>query len=269
MTMEKPETLTCQREFLLPLLSARMGDAVYEPLRILVVGGKSPVLHLQEAFPEAIITHCTPEAGFNSLPEGPPEAPGYDYIWACDPATLSGDTGGRLTGLVQLLKPHGLAACAVYGYCGYYGLLMLAAILGKLTAGRDTKAALKISAAVIDDLPPEHPALEQREFIQRLKAHDQTALGELLRLGPGDIFTVSTLLEAVTQWSGVFEGWVTPGLYEAVRQFNKNQWFRHIESMAFTKQAAVSELLTAAPHMHYFLMSSTIPSIDTVKKNPS
>ncbi|MCP4146854.1 MAG: hypothetical protein GY757_03795 [bacterium] len=175
----------------------------------------------------------------------------FDYIVVSDGRAMCKEPGILYGALTKRLKPHGIIAGDVYGYCGHFGAAMLSSIIGRLggvnVPGANGRAVnFDLVEAILGELPENHPAFDNKEFIHGLKNRDEGVLNELLDISTDNIYTVAKLMAELPRWGGLFKGWVHPGLYEADYGF--------IKELPEPRRSIVSELVTASPLVHYFLM---------------
>jgi SAM-dependent methyltransferase len=188
-------------------------------------------------------------------------AKSYDYIAAVGLKSTPHDIGQVLTRLISLLKPDGVMAAAVYGYTGCHGLNMLSILIKKIA--RDLSDPLdnkniakirKIAGSVIEQLPGNHPARRRRDFLERLEKGDKKTLRELFNLSPGNIFTVSRLLECVEQGRGRLIDWVLPNCYDPAQYVKEKDLADKLGGLAGPKRWIIAELVNAWPPEHYFFL---------------
>ena len=187
----------------------------------------------------------------------------YDYIAAVGLKSTPHDLGQVLTRLISLLKPDGVMAAAVYGYTGYHGLNMLSTLIKKFArdlsdplASKNIAKIRKVAGAIIGQLPGNHPARRRRDFLERLEKGDKKTLGELFNLSPGNIFTVSRLLECVEQGRGRLIDWVLPHCYDPSLYVKEKEVVGKLEGLEGPKRWITAELVNAWPPEHYFFLGT-------------
>jgi len=233
--------------------------------RVLEAGGRDDLFErLKKEFPEAEVMR-------QKEGQQAPAAEGvFDYINAVGIKYLPcGEETDRLfRELAALLKPGGVMSVHVCSFSGYYGAVMLGAIIRRLSRGQNPDVTLKIARAVIRELPETHPAFA----CENLKPRDETAVKELLDLSEAiddvdKLYTVSKLMDAIPRWMGQGRGrflrWVFPPLYDPTSRFES--WFesngrgmlRRLNALPEPRRSIAAELLTASPPGHYFLVRKT------------
>ncbi|MCP4156074.1 MAG: hypothetical protein GY757_50610 [bacterium] len=201
---------------------------------------------LRKNFPGAEVVRLDPGREIEDASVGV-----FDYIVVPDGRAMCREPGILYGALTKRLKPHGILAGDVYGYCGHFGAALLSSIIGRL-GGANLRGSngrvvnFDLIEAILGELPGNHPAFDNKEFIQGLKNRDERVLNELLDISTDNIYTVSKLMAEIPRWGGLFKGWVHPGLYEAD--------FGFIKELPEPRRSIVSELVTASPPVHYFLM---------------
>lgn len=259
--------MTCSRDFVTAALfsSATTGSigaigAKGGGFRVLEAGGRDDLYELlKREFPEAEIVRQK---------EGrPADKDLFDYIAAVGLKYLPcGEETDRLfRELAALLKPGGVMSVHVCGFSGYYGAVMLGAVIRRLSHGQNPGLAVKIARAVIRQLPGNHPAFA----CEILKHRDETAVKELLELSEAiddvdKLYTVSKLMAAVPRWMGRGRGrflrWVFPPLYEPTSRFescfasDERGMLSRLDALPEPRRSIAAELLTASPTDHYFLV---------------
>lgn len=231
------ETLTCLREFMLPVLSRRR-PTLSIPKRIGEVSGrKNLFVLLEKEFPEAEVTQ------YQDGKIGEKET--FDYIVASGLKYLPDDsfTDKRFRELIARLKPGGVISVRLCGFSGYYGLVMLGTVIRTFSKGKPAVETAEIAEAVTAELPPSHPAFEFK----------REALAELPELSASidhvdKLFTVSKLLAAVSRWGGDFIQWVSPQLYSPLREMGR------LNTLPEPRRSITAEWVNASPPEHYFLV---------------
>lgn len=264
MNKQQIEELTCLRDFVTDVVfPAGITGAKGGGFRVLEIGGRDDLFELlKKEFPEAEVVRQK---------EGRPADKGlFDYIAAAGIKYLPcGEETDRLfRELAALLKPGGVMAAHVCSFSGYYGAVMLGAIIRRLSRGQNPVDTAKIARAVIRELPETHPAFAR----ENLKPRDETAVKELLDLSAAidhvdKLYTVSKLMDAIPRWMGRGRGrflrWVFPPLYDPISRFES--WFesngrgmlRRLDALPEPRRSIAAELLTASPPGHYFLVQKT------------
>ncbi len=257
MDKHRIEEMTCLREFVTAaIFPAGMTSAIGERFRLMEAGGRDDLFELlKREFPEAEVVQQK---------QGKPVEKGiFDCIAAVGLRYLpcSEETDRLFRELVAGLKPCGVLSAHVCGFSGYYGSVMLGAIIRQLSRGKNPAAIVKIARAVIQELPETHPAF----VCEILKSRDETAVKELLDLSTSidhvdKLYTVSKLMDAIPRWGGRFLRWVFPPLYDPISRFES--WLDSIEysmprrlcALPEPRRSIAVELLTASPPVHYFLV---------------
>ncbi len=231
------ETLTCLREFMLPVLSRRI-PTLSHPMRIWEVSGRHDLfVLLKKEFPEAEVRQCQDgKIGDNET---------FDYIVASGLKYLpdDGHTDQRFRELIGRLSPGGVISVRLCGFCGYYGPVMAGAVIRTFSKGKPAAETAEIAEAVMAELPSSHPAFEYKPG----------ALEELLELFASidhveKLFTVSKLLAAVSRWGGEFIQWVSPRLYSPLPVIEP------LNTLPEPRRSITAELVNASPPEHYFLV---------------
>lgn len=159
---------------------------------------------------------------------------------------------------LEHLPPGQTVTLTVFGYAGYHGPQMAAGIVRALIRGLDLSdaehytRALDVAKAVASQLPGNHPAWSNKEFMEAVKAGDKKTFSQLLSLSPDTVFTVPRLLETLENKGGVFKGWVNPELYDPATYISDTDIIEKIHALPAPRCWAASELVTAAPPEHIF-----------------
>ncbi len=249
----------------------------WQELDVLYIGDNEPrkgleILHSQ--FPQSHI-YATDVAVFltpNLLPSDKRyDQRRYDYIYV-EP------TVGKMYGatmflelhrLLSLLKPDGVICSVVYGYAGYYGLEMLRTIVKRFIANEDVffkydhineevaiDKELAVARALVANLPANHPAYRQKQFMERLLNGNMDAYRELYTVSADNVFTVSLLLEHIARNGGRFLGWVHPDWYEPGLHIREKSILEKLVHLPYPQRWEVAELVNAAPDEHSFLLAA-------------
>ncbi len=249
----------------LPL--CKQGPEGGNPPRILVITPKSHLLpQLERVFPGSPVRLETQETILQAPPNLIPDPERYDYIDAAGEAPYPCDPGELYGALVNLLGPGGVISCGVYGESRYYGLLMLAQIVAKIAppdyqtkcwnsnSQKIKKEMAQSIGLVISALPENHPAFDQKDFIQRLIKGEHDALERLMTLEPSKLFTASALLEAVPRWGGEWVKWLCPREDNRLEKVGGGDIWERLRKLPEPAHRIALELVTAAPREHFFLM---------------
>ena len=271
MKKKQIEEMACRKDFVTAaVFPSGMTGEIGEGFRILEAAGRNDLFELlKKEFPGANV-------GFETL-SSKKEDPGaqccakrvgrrpilekgiFDYIAAVGLTYLPCDEGTDqlFRDLIACLKPGGVMSVHVCSFSGYYGAVMLGAVIRQLSRGKSQVDTIKIARAVIRELPETHPAFANEIF----KPRDETAVKELLDLSAAidhvdKLFTVSKLQESIPRWGGRFLQWVLPELYDLTQYFKslEESIIRRLHGLPDQKRAAAAELLTASPSEHYFLI---------------
>ncbi|MCU0287594.1 MAG: hypothetical protein MUF15_14520 [Acidobacteria bacterium] len=258
MNKQQIEERTCREVFVKDVMkNAGMTEkigAIAGGFNILEVGGRDDLFELlKREFPGARVEQLKEGKLF--------EKKSFDYIAAAGLKYLpfGEETDLQFQEWLSYLKPHGLMSAHVCGYSGYYGAAMLGRIIYQLSPGKTAVQAgiIKIAQAVIRELPGNHPVFSSEIF----KLPEEIAIKELLEFSSSidhedKLYTVSKLLDSVTRWNGCFLQWVCPSLYNPpeVCQSFATTIRRRLDSLPFIQRAISSELLTASPPGHYFII---------------
>ncbi len=252
------EPVTLWKDFVQPLFFPY--QTAWKGQRILYVGepGKGKPI-LEKQFPGAEVQEKETGDFISTGCSREPET--FDYIAAAGIKNAAGDMGRELSRLISLLKPGGIMAACVYGYAGYYGLEMLASIIKhissdieNISAGKNLAKLKRITAAVLEQLPKDHPAYHRKAFMERLGRGEPSALGELVNLSADKIFTVSRLMESIEQGGGRFLDWVIPGFYDPARYVEEPEVAGRLGKLREPQRWEVAEMVNAAPPVHYFFL---------------
>jgi hypothetical protein len=256
MNKKQIEEMTCSRDFVTAAIfpAGMIGEigAISSGFRILEVGGRDDLFEL--------LKRELPQVSVVRQKEGEPGEKGFfDYIAAVGLKYLpcGEETDRFFRELVALLKPGGVMSAHVCSFSGYYGVVMLGAIIRQLSRGQNLAATLKIAQAIIQELPETHPAFA----CEILKSHVEISVKELLELSTAiadvdKLYTVSKLMEAIPRWGGRFLRWVFPPLYDPTSRFQSNGHglLRRLNALPEPRRSIAAELLTASPPGHYFLV---------------
>jgi hypothetical protein len=244
------------KDFIRPVLFPF--KSTWEDQQILYVGENEKTFHLLESqFPEAVIQRLDIDTVISHRRR---ESEAFDYIAAAGIKSAAVDIRRLLNRLISWLKPGGIIACGVYGYAGYYGLDMLGTIVKHFTGdiknidGKNFTKMKKIIGSVIEQLPKNHPAYHRKIFMERLGRGDKPTIKELLRMSPGQIFSVSRLLECIEENGGRFIDWVIPRFYDPVRYVETKEVADKLEELKEPQRWQVAELVNASPPEHYFFL---------------
>ncbi|MCP5053314.1 MAG: hypothetical protein GY940_39485, partial [bacterium] len=185
----------------------------------------------------------------------------YDYIVATGCKTHDAGLLSFMPRLQSLLKPGGVAAAAVYGYAGYYGLDMLGTIVRKFSRtlknipdNKRFAKTVKITKSVMSQLPGSHPAYRQKEFMDRLEKGDKKSVKELIAISGDTVFAVSELLESIRHCGGSFVDWVFPQWYNPARRVEEKSVVEQLSGLPAPQRWEVAELVNSRPLEHYFFM---------------
>lgn len=149
----------------------------------------------------------------------------------------------ELSRWLSLLQPCGLFCSAVYGYVGYYGLVMLHDLCEPFLS-RDFSPS--VMRALVSNLSPQHPAFFQKEFMAQLLKGDMATMQRLLTISQANVFSVSRLLSIISQQGGVFLDWLFPGFYQFELGF----------TLPVPEKWEVAELLQVVPLEHRFIVTT-------------
>lgn len=243
----------CLEEFVVDaLFPGGMPGGIKEGFRILEAAGRDDLFKLlQKEFPAAVV---------EQRKQGQPVAEGvFDYITAAGIKYLActEETHRLFRELTAGLKPGGIISTRVCGFSGYYGLVMLGAVIRRLSRGKNPAETLKIAEAVTREIPTTHPAFDSGQ----LNPREKTTLKELLEISAAvphldNLFTVSKLLDTIPRWGGRFTRWAFPRQYDPGSTFESGDPIisRRLNTLPEPGRSAVTELITAFPPEHYFLM---------------
>lgn len=252
------EYITLLKEFVHPILFPF--DIPWKDQRILYAGENEKMFRLlQDQFSDSQVQRVAIEniiSGRHQLEPG-----SFIYIAAAGIKFSAVNIGHIYKRLISLLKPGGIIAGGVYGYAGYYGLDMVSTIIKHFSAdienspeNKNIARIKKITEAVIDQLPENHPAYHRKTFMERLSRGDHSALKELVNISSEKIFSVSRLLDCIEQWGGKFIDWVVPAFYNPVEYMEKKEVVETLEKLKPPGIWQVSELVNASPPEHSFFL---------------
>jgi len=267
------------RDFISPLLFPDVNE--WTSQNILYVGMKDEnsrtrtvSSRLAEEFPGAntrfieIESFCLSPNSFCLSPNSPtPLKPDKNYDYIIAPALKYAGKNYRpsLKILLEHLTDSGVIAGSVYGYAGNYGLFMLHKIVLSLcsdfilhgtTGIIDNKTLPKISliiSAVLERLPANHPAFENKTFIDSLKKGNRDTINELIGLSEDRLFSVPRLLDEIEKSGGQFLNWVKPGLYDPGRYMESQEIYSRFKTLRVPYRWKIAELVNAGPAIHFFL----------------
>lgn len=248
--------MTCRRDFItgavFPGGVTKAIGAIGGGFRVLEAGERDDLfVLLKNELPGAVVEQQRNGKVF--------EKESFDYIAAAGLTYLPHDeeTDRLFREWLACLKPAGVMAAHVCGYSGYYGAVMLGAVIRRLGRGKNRAGIVKIAQAVLRELPETHPAFA----CEILKSTGETAIKELLELSEvfdhvDKLYTVSRLLEAIPRWGGCFLRWVLPALYDPTTggESLEPAILRRLNSLPEPRRSVAAELLTASPPDHYFLI---------------
>jgi hypothetical protein len=251
MTDLKLEHIAALRDYVNPQLFPYGKKWDNEPI-MCVDGDDEMIAQLEKQFPE---TRIKTEKASRLLeePHHMEAAESHSYIVAMG-IKDSADAGPKLLEkLIKRLAPGGVMAAAVHGYAGYYGLEMLRKIIRNYSKAveNDGKATAKIVKAVLANLPDNHPARRQDEFIKRLERGENTAIDTLQNINENNSFTVTQLLEKIRKSGGRMVDWIFPAAYEPARYMTDIPTRETLETLPEPQRWEVAELVNAQPSEHY------------------
>lgn len=157
------------------------------------------------------------------------------------------------------LQPGQTATLSAFGYAGYYGPLMAAEIVRALTNGLDLTIsnhfaqAIEVAKAVVSELPENHPAWTNKEFMEAVKKGDKKTFEQFIQLSQDTIFTVTRLMNTLKSKDIQFKGWLSPEYYDPASTIDDKEIIEKIHALPEPLCWAACELVTAAPPLHRFL----------------
>jgi hypothetical protein len=245
-----PAYLFYQRDFITPLLFPQ--KAGWQGLKILDLSGDDGCrARLEEQFPEARVEPGDIGALLTSKKGG--RGP-YDYIVGLRLGTGAVEPVEVLSALLEISAPGGIIAASGYGYAGYYAPAMIAAVVKKLTEGKEQADRRDVALRLLKELPHSHPLRLREEFFKRLESGESSAVDEILALDPTKIFSVSRLLELVEQCGASWLDWLVPGWYDPTHPVRNGDIAAVLRALPETKQWRIAELVGASPPEHHFFL---------------
>ncbi len=250
MTRRELEELACLKYFVEAVVPVSPGRK--ENFRILEAAGREDLgRFLRQQHPEAEVVLFNENEEYG--------AGAFDYIMSAGAVYDRIGPAELFPRWCGMLKDGGVCTGWVPGHAGYYGLVMLAGVVETLAAGKDFAYKRKITRALLEELPANHPAFLREDFIRLLKKGEERAYKELFLLRAEHVFTVSRLLESIPTWGGSFAGWMAPAAYDAnaAGKIGDPGIMARLKELPESSRASVSELVTATPPEHFFLVKKS------------